>query len=221
MLNTGLQSPMASSATSLTQSQIVAGLKEALTIAATNVTQNLGQTGGFLNKTDIRIPLPQSLQNIKSGLQMAGLGSYADEVETKMNRAAEASMPLAKESFIKAVQSMSIQDAMGILNGGNTAATDYFKQKMTPDLTTKITPIVQTKLNEAGALQAYNGLVSQAQSLPMVSMLAPNLGQNLTTYAVDKTLAGAFTYMGKEEAAIRTNPAARTTDLLKQVFGTK
>lgn len=204
--------------TSLTQTQLTDGLKQALSIGTQNVASNLGQENGFLSKEDIRIPLPQSLQKAKNLATLAGFGGLADEVELKMNRAAEASMPVAKDVFLSAIQSMTLDDAVGILQGGNTAATDFFKARMTPDLTSRITPIVESKLAEVGALQTYNTFTEKYRALPLLNSFIPDAQTSLTTHAVEQTLAGAFTYLAREEAEIRANPAARTTALLRKVF---
>jgi len=204
--------------TGLTQTQITNGLKEALKIGTTNVASNLGQANGFLNKSDIRIPLPASLEKAKNLATLAGFGNLANDLELKMNRAAEASMPVAKDVFLSAISTMTLDDALGILNGGNTAATDFFKARMTPELTSRITPIVEGKLSEVGALQTYNNFTAQYRSLPLLNSFIPDAQQGLTTHAVEKTLAGAFTYLAREEAEIRANPAARTTALLRKVF---
>lgn len=204
--------------TGLTQTQIQDGLKQALKIGTQNVTDKLGATNGFLLNEEIRIPLPQNLQKAKNLMTMAGFGDLANEVELKLNRAAEASMPVAQASFLSAIDGLTLTDALDILKGGDTAATDYFKEQMTPMLLTEITPIVTKKLNEVGALQTYNAFMDKYKNMPLISSMMPNLQQDLTSYAVEETIAGAFTYLAREEQLIRQDPAARTTHLLQKVF---
>ncbi|MGE4561150.1 MAG: DUF4197 domain-containing protein [Desulfobulbus sp.] len=212
--NKSSSSNSTANSSSLSNSDITSGLKEALETGATTVVNQLGKKNGFNSDSAIHIPLPGNLSKAKILLDKAGLGSYAEEVELKMNRAAEAATPKAKELFVKAITEMSFDDAKGILNGEDDAATQYFKKKMSPELTETFTPVVEDTLEEVGAVQAYDQMVGKYKDLPF----APDLKGNLTEYTVEKALDGIFYYLAKEEKAIRENPAKQTTALLKKLF---
>jgi hypothetical protein len=204
--------------TSLSQSQIGAGLKQALQVAARKVTAQLGQTNGYNGDPAIRIPLPDPLQKVEAPLKDVGASGMLDDLQTKMNRAAEQAAPKALNIFTTAASNMSIGDAKSILTGPQDAATQYFKKTTSASLTTSFRPIVNNALSSVGAVQALNGVQSKAASLPFGAGKEAG-GFNLTDFTVGKALDGLFHYMAVEEAAIRTDPAARTTALLKQVFG--
>jgi hypothetical protein len=201
----------------LSQSQIGAGLKQALQVAAQKVTSQLGQTNGYNGDPNIRIPLPGPLQKVEGPLKDVGASGMLDDLQTKMNRAAEQAAPKALNIFTTAASNMSISDAKSILTGPDDAATQYFKKTTSASLTTSFRPIVNNALSSVGAVQAFNSVQSKASSLPMGGSSAS--GFNLTDFTVGKALDGLFYYMAVQEKEIRTNPAARTTALLKQVFG--
>jgi hypothetical protein len=146
---------------------------------------------------------------------LAGAGSLTDDLEVKMNRAAEAAAPKAKTILAGAIQKMSIADARGILTGPKDAATQYFRRTTSGDLTTAFKPVVDQSLSQVGAVQSLNAVTSQAKSLPFGN----SVNLDLTSYVVGKALDGIFLYLAKEEASIRDNPAQRSTELLKKVFG--
>lgn len=199
---------------SLTQTEMGDGLKEALRVGTEAVVSQLGQTDGFNGDSAIHIPLPGKLATVQKALQAAGYSSLVDDLELRLNRAAEQATPKAKALFVDAITAMTIQDAANILNGPDDAATQYFRKSMGPGLATEMEPIVDAALAEAGAVQAYDNMMGQYKTLPLV----PDVKADLTDYVVDKGMDGIFHYVAKEEAAIRNNPAARTTDLLKKVF---
>ena len=199
---------------SLNNPTISAALKQALTLGTQRVATSLGQKGGFNLDPKIHIPLPTPLQKVDKALTMMGMGTLTDDLETRINAAAEASMPKAKELFVSAIKQMTITDAKTILSGPNDSATQYLKKSMTPELTKAMQPIIQKSLADAGAIKSYDQVMGQYSQLPLVS----GVKSNLTNYAVDKTIAGMFYYVAKEEAAIRANPAQQTTSLLKTVF---
>ena len=206
------------SGASLSQSEIGAGLKDALKVASKRVVSRVGKVDGYNGDPAIRIPLPETLQKIQGPLKSIGAGGTLDDLQLKMNRAAEQAAPKALNIFVDAASKMSITDARTILTGPQDAATQYFKRTTTDSLTTSFRPVVDGTLSQVGAVKAFNGVKSQASSLPF------GAGQeassfNLTDFTVGKALDGLFHYMAVEEAAIRANPAARTTDLLKKVFG--
>ncbi|WP_020587770.1 DUF4197 domain-containing protein [Desulfobacter curvatus] len=203
-----------SSADSLTNSEIISGLKEALEIGAENVVGQLGAENGFNSDSSIHIPLPSYLSKAKMLMEKAGLGSYAEDLELKLNRAAEAATPKAKALFVDAISQMSFDDAKSVLNGGDDAATQYFKEKTSDDLTETFTPVVEKTLEEIGVVKSYDQMIEKYKSLPLV----PDVKGNLTDYAVEEALNGIFYYLAKEEKAIRENPAKQTTALLKKLF---
>jgi hypothetical protein len=191
------------------------GLKEALRIATERAVKSTSQTNGFLNNKKIRIGLPGSLGKMASGLRTIGMGAQVDELEVSMNRAAEKAAGEATPVFVEAITQMSFQDASGIVRGGDTAATDYFEKTTSQPLRTRFRPIVEQAMQNVGLAKQYEQLVGRYKSVPFTS--TPKL--DLTSYVTDKALSGLFTVVGEEEKKIRTNPAARATDLLKQVFG--
>jgi len=199
----------------LSKPDMIAGLKDALRVGSEHVVARLGKTDGFNNDPNIHIPLPDSLQTVKSTLAAVGMGGLMDELELKLNRAAEAATPKAKRIFGNAIRDMSFDDARKILSGPNDAATQYFKAKMSAPLADEMRPIVKKALNQAGAVQAYDAVIGKYTSMPFM----PDVKANLTRHVLDLGLAGIFRYMAEEEAAIRQNPLKRTTSILKKVFG--
>jgi hypothetical protein len=199
----------------LSASEIAGGLKDALRVGTERTVAKLGKPDGFLKDQDVHIPLPGALGQAQSMLKSVGAGGLTEDLETRINRAAEDAAPKARDIFVKAVQAMSIQDAQGLLNGPKDAATQYFKRETTQPLTTAMRPVIDKSLADAGAVKALDGVKSKVAGLPMGS--AVNL--DLTGYVLEKALAGLFLYIAREEAAIRDNPAQRSTELLKKVFG--
>jgi hypothetical protein len=204
---------------SLSTSEIGSGLKEALRVAADKVTGRLGKADGYNADPSVHIPLPDTLAKVKQGLALAGKSQMADDLELRLNRAAEAATPKAKQIFWDAVQKMTLDDARAILNGPQDAATQFFKRTMTPDLKTAMRPVVDSTVAQSGAVQSYTSMAGAAQGLPMVGDAVKAGPSMLTDHVLDYALSGIFKYLGQEEAAIRTNPASRSTDLLKKVFG--
>lgn len=211
----GIVSGKQSGTTALSQSDVVAGLKDALRVGSERVVGRLGRSDGFNADPKVHIPLPDSLQTVKSALATVGMGGMMDDLELRLNRAAETATPKAKRIFGNAIRSMSFDDARKILNGPDDAATQYFKGKMSAPLAREMRPIVKKALNQAGAVQAYDQVMGKYQSLPFM----PDAKANLTRHVLDLGLAGIFGYMAEEEAAIRKNPVKRSTEILKKVFG--
>lgn len=193
---------------------IASGLKEALRVGAERVVGTLGRTDGFNKAPDVHIPLPGSLQKVQSALGKMGMGALGDDLELRLNRAAEAAVPKAQKLFTDAITQLSVDDAKGILNGPKDAATQYFRSKMSAPLAGEIKPIIDSQLSAVGAINAYDRMIGQYKSIPFM----PNATANLSDYVVGRAIDGVFAYLAKEEAAIRENPAKRTTDLLKKVF---
>ncbi len=198
----------------LTVGDLSAGLKDALKVGTGNVVSQLGQEGGFGLDEAIRIALPDELQTAKEWLEKVGMADSLVDLENRMNRAAEVATPKAKELFWNAIQDMSIDDAKQIYNGPNDAATQYFRSKMGGPLGDLMRPEIQTGLQEAGAVKTFDNIMNKYEDIPFV----PDIKADLTEHTVNKGLDGIFYYLAKEEAAIRENPAKRTTDLLKKVF---
>lgn len=201
----------------LTESEIVSGLKEALRIGTETVVSQLGRFDGFNADPAIHIPLPDSLNQVQSALSAIGLSSMMDDLELKLNRAAEAATPPAKKLFWEAISAMTLADVQGIYNGPDDSATRYFQDKMSGPLAVEMRPIVDDALNQVGAIQSYDAVMGQYARLPFV----PDVKADLITYVVDKGMEGIFHYVAKEEAAIRNDPMKRTTDILQKVFGAR
>ena len=201
----------------LSQQDIAAGLKQVLEVGTSTVVTQIGKRNGFYDDAAIHIPLPDKFAKVQRSLTKVGLSSYLDELELSLNRAAEQAVPKAKQLFWQAIRDMSWDDVMQIYNGPDDAATRYFQQKMTPALKREMTPVIQATLANAGVIKAYDKVMHKYYAIPYV----PKINVDLEDYAMEKTLAGMFYYLAKEEAAIRHDPLKRTTELLQRVFGTK
>lgn len=198
----------------LSDAKIGAGLKEALQVAAAKTVSLTGKTDGYFANQAIKILMPEKLRSFETGLRAVGYGGQIDELVLGMNRAAERAAPQAKQIFFDAIGEMSFDDARKLLNGGDTAATEYFRGKTTPRLTTAFRPVVERSMNQVGVSRQYKDLVARFDSIPF----ARSQAFDLDGYVVEKGLGGLFTVLGEQEKQIRTNPAARVTDLLKEVF---
>ena len=198
----------------LTVEEIGAGLKEALKVGSKNVVDQLGAKNGFNEDSNVHIPLPQSLNSVKTMLDKIGMSSLFENLELKLNRAAEDATPKAKKLFWNSISQMSFEDVKQIYNGPDDAATQYFKDKMTPDLAREMKPVIETSLSQVGAVKAYDNMMKNYKSIPFV----PDVKANLTDHVIEKGMDGIFYYMAQEEIAIRQDPVKRTTELLKKVF---
>jgi len=203
-------------ATSLSQSEITAGLKQALSTGIDRATALLGRPGGFANDAAVRILLPDSLNRVAEGLRAAGQGALVDEFVATMNRAAEQAVPATTSILVDTVKNMSLQDARSILNGPDDAATTYFREHNEQNLTAAILPIVQDATTQAGVTSAYKRMTG---GLGWLSQLAGQNSLDLDQYIAHKTLDGLFVKLAAEEKLIRNDPVARSTELLKKVFG--
>ena len=179
------------------------------------MVDRLGREDGFNDDPVVRIPLPRTLRRAQSLLEEAGLGDYGEDLELRLDRAAERAVPEARDVFVRAIRQMSVDEAREIVTRPDDAATQYFKKAMSPELRERMRPIVTDALTEVGAIQVYQRFTGQYRNLPMV----PDVEANLAEHTLDKALDGVFHYMAREEAAIRNTPARRTTELLKKVFG--
>ncbi len=212
--STATTSKSKSGASGLTDGEIGLGLRDALRVGTERVVGTLGKTDGF-NLSDVHIPLPGTLGKVQKVLKKAGQAGLTDDLELRLNRAAEIATPLAKNLFWQAVEDMSLEDARGILTGPENSATRYFRGKMSNPRAQGMRPIVDQSLADAGAIQAYDRVMGAYKAVPLV----PDVKADLTTYVLEKAIDGIFLYLGREEAAIRSNPAQRSTDILKKVFG--
>jgi hypothetical protein len=203
-------------ASGLSDDQIVAGLKQALELSTSKAVAITGRTDGFLFNENIRILLPPKLQAVGKAMRLLGEGDTVDDLEIGMNRAAEHAAPQAKQIFLDALKKMTFTDARRILTGGDTAATEYFKRTSSADLTAAFSPIIHSSMQRIGVIKTYDHVIKTA---PGGSAIANEF--DLDKYVVSKTLDGLFYMLGQEEIKIRTNPAAQTTALLKEVFARK
>jgi len=199
----------------LSSADISDGLKEALQVGTERVVSQLGQTNGFNGDELIHIPLPSQLKTAKNVLDSVGMASMMDDLELKLNRAAEAATPKAKALFLDAIENMSFEDVKQIYNGPDDAATQYLRDKMNEPLSQEMRPLIESSLSEVGAVEAYDSAIGRYQDIPFV----PDVKANLTDYTVEKGMDGIFYYLGQEEAAIRKDPLKRSTELLRKVFG--
>lgn len=199
----------------LSDAKIASGLKETLEIGTQSAVNLTGRPDGYFQNAAIKILMPSQLQPIEKGLRAVGYGPQIDELVLSMNRAAERAAPAAKPIFLDAITAMSFDDARKILSGSPTAATEYFKAKTSDKLTVAFQPIVAQTMSEVGVTKQYKELMGRAQSIPFLKSETFDLDR----YVVGNSLDGLFYVLGQEEQKIRTNPAARATDLLKQVFG--
>ena len=198
----------------LNDAKIASGLKEALQIGTQNAVNLTGRLDGYFRNEAIKILMPEKLQTLEKGLRLVGYGPRVDEFVLSMNRAAERAAPRAKAIFWDAIGEMSFEDARKILNGGDTAATDYFQDKTTDRLAAAFRPVVDKAMNEVGVTRRYKELIGRYEAIPFVTSERLDIDQ----YVVTKALDGLFYVVGEEERKIRTNPTARVTDLLKEVF---
>jgi hypothetical protein len=199
----------------LSDVKIGSGLKEALHIGTENAVNFTGKTDGYFLNLAIKILMPDKLRKFEKGLRAVGYGPQVDEFVLSMNRAAEKAAPFAKQIFWDAIGEMTFEDVRKILSGHETAATDYFKGKTTDKLTVVFKPPVSNAMNEVGVTRQYKELTGRYETIPFVKKESFDLDH----YVVTKALGGLFHMVGEEEKKIRKNPTARTTDLLKEVFG--
>jgi len=197
-------------------STIASGLRDALSVGTKNAVGMLSKKDGYFGNEAVKILLPENIRKVGDALRIAGYQKEVDAFILSMNQAAEKAVPKAADIFAGAIKEISFEDAKKILNGGDTAATNYFKEKTSSKLFAAFKPDVSQSMNEVGVTKAYKDMMGRYTSLIPFGK-AESL--DLDTYVTNKSLDGLFYQLGQEEAKIRTNPAARTTDLLKKVFG--
>jgi hypothetical protein len=201
--------------TPLTTAEVAEGLKEALIKGISTGSDLASQVDGYFKNPEIKIPFPPEVKKVEEKLRQIGLGNEVDKFVMTLNRGAEDAAREAKPIFITAIKSMTIQDAWGILKGEQDAATQYLKRTTTPQLKEKFKPVIQNSLNKVSATKYYGDIVNTYNKIPFTDDVNPNLDD----YATDKAIEGLFTLIAKEEKNIRQDPVARTTELLKKVFG--
>ena len=200
---------------SLSNAEAVKGLKDALTQGASVAVSRLGVENGFLGNDKVKIPLPDALKRVEGGLRLLGMQKQADELVTAMNRAAEQAVPEAKALLVGAIKTMSVQDAKGILTGGDTAATEYFRRTTSGQLTQKFLPIVTRATAKVGLAEKYNKLAGQGAQLGLVDAKQAKI----ENYVTQKTLDGLFLMVAEQEQAIRKDPVGSATGMARKVFG--
>jgi hypothetical protein len=200
---------------SLTQREMSGGLKETLSKSAVTAVSLLGREGGFLQNEKVKIPLPDSLAKVEGVMRTFGMGKQADELVVAMNRAAEAAVPEAKAMLLDAVKKMSIQDAEGIITGGNDAATAYFRKNTEAPLSVKFLPIVKKTTAKVGLAQRYNDLAGKAKSYGLVD----EKQASIESYVTQKALDGLYKMIAEQEAAIRQDPIGQGSKLIGKIFG--
>jgi hypothetical protein len=199
----------------ITNREAISALRTALEKGSRAAVDQLGKENGFFGDTRVKIPLPPSLQRAERSLRRFGMGKYADELVLTMNRAAEAAVPEAKQLFVDSVKKMSVQDAKGILTGGETAGTEYFRRTTSDQLRKRFLPIVQKSTQKVGLAQKYNQYAEQGVALGLVDAEQANLDDYVTRKALD----GLYFMVAEEEKKIRKDPVGTASSILKKVFG--
>ena len=199
----------------LDDSTIASGLKDALSVGTKNAVSLVSKLNGYFGNEAIKILLPDNVQKAAELAGKVGFQKQVDDFILSMNRAAEKAAPKAASHFAEAIKAMTIEDARKILSGGDTAATEYFKSKTSSKLYDEFKPSISESMNQVGVTRAYNAMMGKVPAVPFAKPESVDLDHYVTTKALD----GLFYTVGEEEKKIRTNPAARTTDLLKKVFG--
>ena len=202
---------------SLTTGEIASGLKDALRVGTERVVAALGRADGFNASPDVHIPLPGALATVRKALSRVGAGRLADDLELRLNRAAETAAPRAKTLFWNAIQDMTLDDARTIYNGPKNAATEYFRKKMSGPLANEMKPIVDQELARAGAVQAYDRMMGKYRTLPFM----PDAKADLTQYVLGKAIDGMFLYLGREVPPSGKIPPSGPPNCCEKVFGAR
>lgn len=206
---------MVGTSANLSEDEVAAGLKEALTNGVQKGVAQLSQPDGYFKDLSIKIPLPAEAKDVEEKLRKMAQGQKVDDAIESINRAAEDAATGAKDIFVNAIKDMSLTDAMGILKGENNAATSYLEQSTRSSLFEKFKPVIKVSLDKVGATKHWTTLFTAYNKIPMVQKVDPDLDE----YATNKAIDGLFVQIAKQEKEIRENPAARVSDLLKKVFG--
>ena len=207
--------PLAAQLENITNREAINALKTALEKGSRSAVNQLGRENGFFGDTRVKIPLPESLQRAERTMRRLGMGKYADELVLTMNRAAEAAVPEAKQLFVDSVKKMSVQDAKGILTGGETSGTEYFKRTTADQLRKRFLPIVKKSTARAGLAQSYNQYAGKGVALGLIRQEHANLDD----YVTQKALDGLYFMVAEEEKKIRKDPVGTASNIIKKVFG--
>jgi hypothetical protein len=199
----------------ISNAEAVRGLKQALNDGSAAAIARLGVENGYFANPNVKIPLPPSLQRVERGLRAFGMRRQTDELVLTMNRAAEAAVPEAKQLLVDAVKTMSVQNAKGILGGGDTAATEYFRRSTRSQLVQRFLPIVKQATDRVGLAQQYNALAGQGVALGLVK----EDQASIESYVTQKALDGLYFMIGEQEKAFRQDPVGATSDIVRKVFG--
>lgn len=202
---------------SLSNADIIKGLKEALTVGSRNSASKASVTDGYFKNALIKIPFPKEAEKVESTVRSLGMNKQVDDFVLSLNRAAEDAAKKAAPVFVNAITKMTINDGVSILKGNNDAATQYLKRTTSTELKNQFKPIVQTSLNTVQVTKYWTPVISSYNKIPFVTQMNPNLEEYVTQKAID----GLFTLVAQEELKIRKDPAARVSDILKKVFGAK
>jgi hypothetical protein len=208
---------LGSSGQPLTTAEVADGLKEALIKGISTGSDLASQLDGYFKNPQIKIPFPPDVKKVEDKLRQIGLDKEVDKFILTLNRGAEDAAKEAKPIFITAIRSMTIQDAWGILKGEKDAATQYLKRTTSAQLKEKFKPVIQNSLDKVSATKYYSDIVNRYNMIPFVEKVNPDLNE----YATDRAIEGLFVLIAKEEQNIRDNPVARTTEILKRVFGSQ
>ena len=214
-VNSAISSAKGGSGSSLSTEEIVSGLKEALSLGAKKSADKLSAADGFFKDAAVKVLMPPEAQKVEKTLRSIGAGKLVDDAILSFNRAAEDASKSAAPIFVDAVKNMSIQDALGILKGADTSATSYLKKATTTSLTTAFKPTIDSSLSKVGATRYWALVVEKYNSLPTTFN---KVNSDLPAYVTEKALSGIFHYVADEEKKIRSNPAARVSDILKKIF---
>jgi Protein of unknown function (DUF4197) len=202
----------------LTNEEAGGGIKQALSNGLANAVLNLNKTDGFFGSTVYKMLLPPDAVKVENTLRTLGMGKLVDKAILQINRGAEDAVGFAKPIFVNAIKEMTLTDAINIVRGGNNAGTNYFKEKTTAALIAAFSPVIKSSLDKVEATKYYDDIVNTYNKLPTVRT---KVNPDLTGFVVGKATDALFDQIAKEENNIRENPVARTTDLLKKVFGQK
>ena len=203
----------------LTQADAALGIRAALDKGVGNAISNVGILDGFLGNSLVLIPLPKVLQDVQSYLRPLGADGLLVELQQQLNRGAEKAAPIAKDIFLGAIRDLSITDAINIVRGPDNAATEYLSERTSTKLSQLFSPIMENALNQTGALQIVDQVSSSLNNVPFGPNLGVDARNDLISHGVNYGLKGVFYYIGEEEKAIRENPAKRTSEILRRVFG--
>jgi hypothetical protein len=200
-----------------TETDAANAIKEALVNGTGESVKLVSVANGYWGNPEIKIPFPSEAKEMETKLRAIGMGKKVDEFNESMNRAAEKAASEAKPIFIAAIKGMTVKDAINIVKGENNAATMYLNRTTSPELNNKFQPIIKTSLDNVNATRYWNDLISIYNKIPLVKKMNPNL----TEYVTERAINGLFVMIAKEELKIRKDPMARTSELLKKVFGNK